>query len=159
MYKPGTVINPPLYLVHATTPCERCRTDMPVVALLAPDVPSMNGEIIILSDIQEMPHEVAEAVRQRFPHFKLTRTRVGGYRYYGNTCPACSGLYDDFYLHCEPDAPFCPMTAEEAERLTLEPMSLDQPITVVANLGMGIGDLILDHAKRGDGSDAYREPR
>ncbi len=157
MNKPGTLIHPPLYLVHAMTPCERCHTDMPVVALLAPHVPSMKGEVIMLSEIREMPHAVAEAVRRRFPSFKLTRTRVGGYRYYGNTCPACSGLYDDFYLHCEPDAPFCPMTAEEAERLTLEPMTLEEPITVRANLGMGIGDLILYHAKRGDGARAYRE--
>jgi hypothetical protein len=152
MYKPGTLINPPLYLVHATTPCERCRADMPVVALLAPDVPSLKGEIIILSEIREMPHAVAQAVRRRFPSFQFTRTRVGGYRYYGNTCPACSALYDDFYLHCEPDAPFCPMTAEEAERLTLEPMPLDEPITVRANLGMGIGDLILYHARRSNGT-------
>ena len=54
----------------------------------------------------------------------------------------------DFYLHSEPGAPFFPTTENEAKELTLEPVPLTGSITVRGGLAMGVGDLILEHAKK-----------
>ena len=72
----------------------------------------------------------------------------------------------DFYLHSEPGAPFFPTTEEEAKQLTLEAIPLAGPITIRAGVGVGAGDLILEHARKltaaqpaatgGDGSHGNR---
>lgn len=53
----------------------------------------------------------------------------------------------DFHHHSELSAPFFPTTKREGSRLTLEAVPLTGPIRVRAGIGMGTGDLILEHAK------------
>ena len=137
-------IDPPLYLAHTMTSCWRCGAAMPALALVAPNVAETEGGICILSEVQQLPESVLQFVRQRFPSFKQKYSKTLGQRYYANTCPRCGVISGDFYLHSEPGAPFFPTTEKEAKELTLEPGS----ITVRGGLAMGVGDLILEHARK-----------
>jgi hypothetical protein len=51
-------------------------------------------------------------------------------------------------VHSEPGGPFFPTSEEEAIHLTVVEIPLDGPVEVEASLGMGAGDLILEHAKK-----------
>ncbi len=141
-------IDPPLYVAHTMISCWRCGADMQAIALVAPKVPEAEGEICILSEVEELPEVVLSFVRNRFPSFKLKYSKTLGTRYYANTCLKCGVISGDFYLHSEPGAPFFPTTEEEAKRLTLEAVPLTGSISVRAGLGMGTGDLILEHARK-----------
>ncbi len=141
-------IDPPLYLAHTRMSCWRCGADMPAIALVAPSVAATEGEICLLSEVEELPESVLQFVRKRFPSFKLKYSKTLGLRYYANTCPRCGVISGDFYLHSEPGAPFFPTTEEEAKQLTLEAIPLAGPITIRAGVGVGAGDLILEHARK-----------
>jgi hypothetical protein len=141
-------IDPPLYLSHTKISCWRCGAKMPALALVAPNVAEADGEICILSEIEELPKAVLHFVRNRFPSFTLRYSKTAGSPYYANTCLRCGVISGDFYLHSEPGAPFFPTTKAEAEQLTLEPVPLAGPITVRAGVGIGAGDLILEHARK-----------
>ena len=159
-------IDPPLYLAHTMISCWRCGVGMPAIALVAPNVAEAEGEICILSEVEELPEVVLRFVRNRFPSFKLKYSKTLGSRYHANTCPKCGVISGDFYLHSEPGAPFFPTTEEEAKQLTLEAIPLAGPITIRAGVGVGAGDLILEHARKltaaqpaatgGDGSHGNR---
>ncbi len=147
-------INPPLYVAHTTISCWRCGAKMPVLALVAPNMAEADGEVCILSEIEELPQVVLQFVRTRFPSFALRYSKALGSRYYANSCPTCGVISGDFYLHSEPGAPFFPTTREEAGQLTLEAVPLAGPITVRTGIGVGAGDLILEHARK----PAARQP-
>jgi ribosomal protein S27AE len=146
-------IDPPLYLAHTRMSCWRCGADVPAIALVAPNVAETEGEICLLSEVEELPESVLQFVRKRFPSFKLTYSKTLGLRYYANTCPRCGVIFGDFYLHSEPGAPFFPTTEDEAKELTLEPVPLTGSITVRSGLAMGVGDLILEHARKLTGGE------
>ena len=141
-------IDPPLYLAHTKISCWRCGAKMPALALVAPNVAEADGAICILSEIKELPPVVLQFVCKRFPSFTLRYSKAVGSRYYANTCPTCGVISGDFYLHSEPGAPFFPTTKGGAEQLTLEAVPLAGPITVRAGVGIGAGDLILEHARK-----------
>lgn len=151
-------ISPPLYIAHTVTSCWRCGENMPVVALIAPHViaphfQEAEGEVCILSNIEELPEVVLRFVRDRFPLFQFRHSKMAESQYYANTCLKCGVISGDFFLHCEPDGPFFP-TEEGARELTVEAIPLDECISVRAGgFGMG-GDLILKHAKRLDAESA-----
>ena len=121
---------------------------MPALALVAPKVAEAEGEICLVSEVEQLPEAVLQFVRKRFPSFQLRYSQTLGSRYYANTCPKCGVISGDFYLHSEPGAPFFPTTEEEAKQLTLEGVPLTASITLRAGLGMGVGDLILEHARK-----------
>jgi hypothetical protein len=91
---------------------------------------------------------VLQFVGTRFPSFALRYSKTAGSRYYANTCPKCGVISGDFYLHSEPGAPFFPTTEDEAKELTLEAIPLASSIRVRAGIGMGAGELILEHARK-----------
>jgi len=153
MHDDAIRIDPPLYLAHTRMSCWRCGADMPAIALVAPSVAETEGEICLLSEVEELPESVLQFVRKRFPSFKLTYSKTLGLRYYANTCPRCGVIFGDFYLHSEPGAPFFPTTEDEAKELTLEPVPLTGSITVRGGLAMGVGDLILEHARKLTGGE------
>ena len=144
-------IDPPLYVAHTMISCWRCRAHMPAIALVAPNVAEADGEICILSEVEELPEVVLRFVRSRFPSFRLKYSKTLGSRYYANTCPKCGVISGDFHLHSEPGAPFFPTTKGEAKRLTLEAVPLTGTIRVRARIGMGAGDLILEYARKVSG--------
>jgi hypothetical protein len=148
MHDDSIRIDPPLYLAHTMISCWRCGAKMPALALIAPNVAEADGEICILSEIEELPKAVLQFVGTRFPSFALRYSKTAGSRYYANTCPKCGVISGDFYLHSEPGAPFFPTTEDEAKELTLEAIPLASSIRVRAGIGMGAGELILEHARK-----------
>jgi hypothetical protein len=150
-----TQINPPLYLASTMISCWRCRADMPAVGLIAPNVPETENEVCILSDITELPASVLAFVQNRFPSFKWKFSKTTRSEYYANTCPKCGVLSGDFYLHSEPGGPFFPESEADAACLTVEQIPIEGQIEVVAGLGMGGGDLILEHGKKRDAESAH----
>ena len=145
-----TQINPPLYLASATISCWRCGADMPVICLVAPNVPGIEteGEVCILSKITELPTSLFEFMQKRFSTFKQTFSKTNQSEYYANTCHKCGTLSGDFHLHSEPGGPFFLESEEDAASLTIEQIPMEGPIEVEADIGMGSGDLILEHGKR-----------
>ena len=143
-----TRIYPPLFLASTTILCWRCRTTMPAVCLVAPKVPGTEAQVCTLSDVTELPLVVLAFIQKRFPSFKLKFSKTTRSEYYANTCPRCGILSGDFHLHSEPGAPFFPESEADAARLTIEQIPIDGPIEVVAGLGMGGGDMILEHGTR-----------
>ena len=141
-------IAPPLYLAHTIIFCWRCGAKMPAIALVAPNVAEADGEICILSEIAQLSKAVLQFMGNRFPSFTLRYSKAVDSRYYANSCPTCGVISGDFYLHSEPGAPFFPTTKGEAKQLTLEAVPLAGPITVRAGIGVGAGDLILQHARK-----------
>lgn len=141
-------IRRPLYLASTCTICWRCRVAMPVVCLIAPQVEGADGEVCVLSDVRRLPEDVLTFIQRQFPSFRLKYSKTVQAKYYANTCPKCGVLSGDFHLHAEPGAPFFPETEEDAKRLTLEEIPMSASIEVEASPGMGVGDLILEHAKR-----------
>ncbi|MBN2495433.1 MAG: hypothetical protein JXR96_12635 [Deltaproteobacteria bacterium] len=123
---------------------------MPALAIIAPNVPETEGTVCILSDIRSLPGKIRAFIQKRFPTFKLTYSRTTRSKYYANTCPKCRVLSGDFFLHSEPGGPFFPESEEEAAQLTLVEIPMDGPIEVEAGLGMGMGEIILKHARRGE---------
>jgi hypothetical protein len=148
MYDDRIHVEPPLYVASTVILCWRCGADMPAIALIAPNVPETEGEICVLSNIRELPPPVLKWIRQRFPTFRLKFSRTTQSKYYANTCPKCGVLSGDFFLHAEPGAPFFPTTKEEARHLSIETIPVNESVTVRAGLGIGVGDLILQHARR-----------
>ena len=143
-------VEPPLHVVSTMIVCWRCGADMPSIALIAPNVHETEGEICVLSYIRELPPPVLKWIQQRFPTFRLKFSKTTQSKYYANTCPKCGVLAGDFFLHEEPGAPFFPTTKEEAKHLSIETIPVNESMTVRAGLGIGVGDLILQHARRKD---------
>jgi len=121
---------------------------MPVVALLAPHVGDSDGQVCLLSSIEEMPREILEFIQKRVPTFQWRSSLMAGSSYFANTCPKCHVIYGDFFLHSEPGAPFFPTSDEEAESLYLAEIQLPNAIEIQASRRVGVGDLILSNGKR-----------
>ena len=141
-------INPPLYLVGKKIFCWNCENKMPAIALLAPNVDEAEGEICILSDIQELPKDVYFFIKNRVPSFRMKYSKMAGHKYLGNTCPKCGLLSGEFFLHAEPGGPFFPEDENDAKSLYIREIPLTDSITVTASVSTGCGDLILKNAKR-----------
>jgi len=141
-------ISPPLYLIGMKIPCWRCETNMTVATLLAPHVEDTQGEVCLLSNIEELPDEVLSYIKKRVPTFKLMSSKMAGSKYYANTCPKCRVIYGDFFLHAEPGAAFFPTDEKEAKSFYLTEIPISKTIEVDGSLGMGVGELILSNAKR-----------
>ena len=141
-------VEPPLHVASTMILCWRCGADMPAIALIAPNVPEAEGEICVLLNIRELPPPVLKWIRQHFPTLRLKFSKTTLSKYYANTCPKCGVLSGDFFLHEEPGAPFFPTTKEEAKHLSIETIPVIESMTVRAGLGIGVGDLILQHARR-----------
>jgi len=141
-------INPPLYLVGKKIFCWNCEEKMSAIALLAPNVGDAEGEICILSDIQELPKGVYFFIKNRVPSFKMKYSKMAGHRYLGNTCPKCGLLSGEFFLHAEPGGPFFPVNENDATSLYIREIPLTDAISVTASCSTGCGDLILKNAKR-----------
>lgn len=141
-------VRPPLYLMGMNVPCWRCNSRMPVVALLAPQVADTDGQVCVLSNIEQMPQEILLLIQKKVPTFQFRSSLMAGSKYFANTCPNCHVIYGDFFLHSEPGAPFFPVSNEEAKLLYLTEIPLSNPVGIQASPGVGVGELILSNAKR-----------
>lgn len=141
-------INPPLYLIGKIIYCWHCRHKMSAVAFLAPHVDGTENQVCLLSNIEELPEDILTYIQKRVPTFKKEFSKTVKQAYYVNTCPRCGMLSGDFFLHSEPGAPFFPINNEEAKSLYITEIPLLSSIIVMASFSIGVGDLILDNAKR-----------
>lgn len=141
-------INPPMFLIGKKISCWRCYSKMSAVAILAPSVEDTDNQICILSDIVELPENVLSYIQKRVPTFILKYSKTVEQKYFANTCPNCGVLSGDFFLHCEPGAPFFPTDEKEARSLYMTEIPLAHSILVKASCGFGVGELILDHARK-----------
>lgn len=110
--------------------CWRCESRMPVIALLAPNVDDTEGQVCVLSDIDDIPQKILTFIQERVPTFKLKQSKMAGKKYFANTCPKCGVLYGDFFLHAEPGAPFFPTDEQEAKSLYMKEIPLAKPVTI-----------------------------
>ncbi len=139
---------PPIHLVAGESDCWRCRATMPVVAILCGNIEAPDEGPYILSNTEELPPELTRFIQERCPTFRLTFSKTVGGRYFANNCPNCGVISGDFYLHSEPGAPFFPTEPDEAASLTIENISVNQPVFARTGCGYGTGDLILQYARR-----------
>lgn len=121
---------------------------MPVVAIVAPNIEGEGEGVGVLTDISALPREILSFVQERVPTFKLKYSKMVERKYYGNVCPKCHTLSGDFLLHSEPEAPFFPMDEEQASRLYLTEIPVQEPVSIQASCHVGTGELILENAKR-----------
>lgn len=142
------IISPPLYLMGKKIYCWRCDAKMTVVTLLAPHVAETENEVCVLSDVQRLPAHVLAFIQKRVPTYKLKFSKTVKGKYYANTCPACGVLSGDFFLQDEPGAPFFPTNEEEASTLYITEIPLNDAVKINASLGTGVGDLILENARK-----------
>ena len=121
---------------------------MPAIALLAPNIDDNEGEICILSDIQELPKDVYFFIKNKVQSFRMKYSKMAGHRYLGNTCPKCGILSGEFFLHAEPGGPFFPEDENDAKSLYIKEIPLNRAITVTASVNVGFGEMILKNTKR-----------
>ena len=121
---------------------------MPVIAILAPYVHDSDGQICVLGQVQEMPDDIREFIQQRVPTFQFRTSKMGGTRYFANTCPKCKVIYGHFFLNAEPGDPFFTTSDKEAKSLYMREIPLSRTVEMEASPDLGIGELILKNAKR-----------
>ena len=141
-------INPPIYLIGKKICCWHCESRMPVVAILAPDVEDSFGDVCVLSNITRLPADIISYIQNRVPTFKFKFSKTVGQKYYANTCPKCGYISGEFSLHSEPGAPFFPSDKEDAKTLFMTEISVSEPVEIEASPACGIGELILENAKK-----------
>jgi hypothetical protein len=141
-------VSPPLYLIGMRVPCWRCNSKMTVVTLLAPNVAETENQACLLSNIEQLPQEILGIIQKRVPTFQFRSSLMAGSKYFATTCPNCHVIYGDFFLHCEPGAPFFPVSEEEAKSIYLTEIPLSRPIKLEASPSFGVREMILSNGKR-----------
>ena len=112
------------FIAFAVGPCARCAQLMPLIALGAPvghERLDDGGwlavsEETLLHDIESLAPEASAVVQALFPQFRPTPAPDQRWL---NHCGSCGCAQDDYWLHCEPDAPFQPLSAEAADWIDL----------------------------------------
>ncbi len=80
--------------------------------------------------IEYLPLEVRRRLRVMAPLFRRKHSRTTAGAYWTNHCAHCGASQGDYFLHCEPDVAFMPMSAQAAAPIRLE--RVDQPIGAYA---------------------------
>ena len=149
-------VTTPIFLLRSTESCWRCHASQEVIALAFrwrldkdqdKDEQPEENEPLILDNIHTMPKPLLDAVVFRHPHFEKRASKTAGTAYYMNTCD-CGAHFGDFYLFSEPGGAFFPIDENEASRITIEELPLTGTFELDCSYGMGLGDLIFNHAKK-----------
>lgn len=151
------LIHCPLYLLTSSEPCWKCGASQSVSAIAAHNLvddgepvfdEGDETELLLLSNIVQMPFEVFKYVAQRNHRYMKRHSRTAGEVYYANTCE-CGANFGDFYLYSEPGGAFFPTTDEEARTIQLEAMPFTGSMPFDCSYSVGTGQYILEHAQRG----------
>jgi hypothetical protein len=149
-------VTTPIFLLRSTESCWRCHASQEVIALAFrwrldrdqdKDEQPEENEPLILDNIHTMPKPLLDAVVFRHPHFEKRASKTAGTAYYMKTCD-CGAHFGDFYLFSEPGGAFFPIDENEASRITIEELPLTGTFELDCSYGMGLGDLIFNHAKK-----------
>ena len=149
-------VTAPIFLLRATESCWRCHASQEVIALAfkwhqdkdqdADEQPA-EGEVLILDNINTLPKPLLDAIVSRHLHFEKRTSKTAGTAYYMNTC-GCGAHFGDFYLFSEPGGAFFPTDEAEAAHITIEELPLTGTFELDCSYGMGLGDLIFEHAMK-----------
>jgi hypothetical protein len=147
----------PIFLLTSSEPCWKCGAVQTVNAIGTHALREGDeeltesgdtSELFLLSNITDMPLQVFKYVAQRNHRYMQRHSRTAGESYYANTCE-CGANFGDFYLFSEPGGAFFPDTDEAAGAIEIEPMPFSGTLSFAASYSTGIGEYILQHAKRG----------
>jgi ribosomal protein S14 len=102
-------------------------------------------EPTLLFDIDALSADVGRVLRDCFPLFHPGGDAQSGARRWRNHCESCGDPQDDYWLHCEPAAPFLPLTPQAASRIDL--VAIDAALLASA-CGFSAGVPFLDAMRR-----------
>lgn len=149
-------VTTPIFLLRSAESCWRCNASQKVIALAVrwrldknqdKDEQPEENEPLILQNIHTLPKSILEAVVARHPHFEKRTSKTAGTPYFMNTCD-CGAHFGDFNLFSEPGGAFFPTDEVEAAHITIEELPLTGTFELDCSYGMGLGDLIFEHAKK-----------
>lgn len=149
-------VTAPIFLLRASESCWHCHTSQEVIALAFrwrvdknhdEDEQPEENEPLILHNIHTLPKPILDAVVARHPQFEKRTSKTADTAYYINTC-RCGAHFGDFYLFSEPGGAFFPMDEKEASQITIEELPLTGSFQLDCSYGLGLGDLIFEHAKK-----------
>jgi hypothetical protein len=149
-------VTAPIFLLRSAETCWRCQASQEVIALAFrwrldkdqdKDEQPEENEPLILQSISTLPKPILDAVVSRHPHFEKRTSKTAGFAYYMNTC-VCGAHFGDFYLFSEPGGAFFPNDEAEAALIRIEELPLTGTFELECSYGMGLGDLIFQHAKK-----------
>ncbi len=149
-------ITAPIFLLRSSESCWRCHASQEAIALAFrwrldkdqdKDEQPEENEPLILQNIHTLPKAILDAVLSRHPHFEKRTSKTAGTAYYMNTCD-CGAHFGDFYLFSEPGGAFFPMDETEAGHISIEQLPFNGTFEFECSYSRGLGDLILEHAKK-----------
>lgn len=128
----------PIYIAESIQECWKCHKETKVTTFAAHNINYFfenDDEDNILLEIEKMgfafasnisfiPNDLLYLIQKKNPYYKLSYTKASGISYYNNQCHNCGSVQGDFYLHCEPEGAFFPVTDEGIENITLYKLGL-----------------------------------
>lgn len=149
----------PIYLLTSPTNCWRCGLEQGVVGLAAraledidPDQPESvekYEELVLLSEILEMPELIQQHITARHPAYKIHFSYTTDSSYYANICE-CGANFGDHYLFSEPGGAFFPESDEAASKITYLELPFQGEFEFDCSYSVGAPESILEHAIRVD---------
>lgn len=143
---------PPVYVAESRQRCWKCRERTPVFGVAADIVveesPRRITETTVLSNVAEVPPELAAALAKVCPRYRMDFSKQGGERYLMNHCAGCGAKQGDFFLHEEPGGAFCPMSEEDAAAIQLRRLDVRTVCVVRAVVPIMMPNLIHECARR-----------
>jgi hypothetical protein len=115
--RPSIIAKPSIYLIQSKDRCYRCREIADVFCLAADGLIDHDGEIDMFFHFHNLtfvPSKIKTILQEKAPNYYIDYTKQSDSLYFVNHCK-CRAKLGDFYLHCEPDGTFAPMSKEKAE--------------------------------------------
>jgi hypothetical protein len=116
----------PVPLIQATAVCWKCRGRSPVFCLACRDVRESSDtrasyqhddELLLISDLISVDRQIQQHLRAVASDYRPDWSNTKGHRCWMNHCRDCGAKMGDFFLHCEPDGPFCVPTEAAWRRM------------------------------------------
>ncbi len=123
------VLNPPIYLASSSTNCWKCSQKTPVFCLAYRASKKSDGYVTFVSFLGYVPNDLHHIFKEKAPTYYLAYTKQSDSSYYVNHCK-CGAKLGDFFLHEEPDGPFCIMSKEELNQITLSDLNIKNAIEI-----------------------------
>lgn len=150
-------VTSPIYLLRSSEECWKCDVKQEVVALAVTQIYSgdpglermvnEDAKPFIIFYVEDMPQEILEHICSVHPMYEKRMSRTTGFTYYMNTC-TCGASFGDFYLHQKFGGAFCPMSEEDAMKVSIEKLPFTRTFDFVCDYSVGQGAFIFEHAKR-----------